>query len=401
MAENTFIKFIKGIPRSYYFFGIFCLLFTALMIFVEIKNGKFWTNDFKVYYDATNDFFSGNSPYIKPYGLGSGFFKYPPTTLYFFLIVSKFSYFTAQIIHASVLLIALIIGITGLHKILFYQTIDQRKKRGLLYLSFVFIAVHLVREFHMGNVNLVLFALFVLGLKAFIAKKSFQLALFWSLMVILKPIVILAFIPLLFFQQWKTIFAMMGLGSVFLIIPFIHKGWNGGINLWKEWLAAIGQHGDYIISENSFKYLSNYYFGIQSAWIPSIIGLMLLVVLFFITKQLKKLNALSFLEWSALFLAFTPNFFVTDTEHFLLSLPLILVVLRRLLLVKKALFWFTFVVLLLPFSLKSNDLMGKMISALANEAGWMGLANFALVLFFCFIGLSTNSKTNHINLSVS
>jgi hypothetical protein len=220
-------------------------------------------------------------------------------------------------------------------------------------------------------------------------------------MVILKPIVILAFIPLLFFQQWKTIFAMMGFGSVFLIIPFIHKGWNEGINLWKEWLAAIGQHGDYIISENSFKYLSNYYFGIQSAWIPSIIGLMLLVVLFFITRQLKKLNALSFLEWSALFLAFTPNFFVTDTEHFLLSLPLILVVLRRLLLVKKALFWFTFVVLLLPFSLKSNDLMGKMISALANEAGWMGLANFALVLFFCFIGLSTNSKTNHTNLSVS
>lgn len=401
MAENTIIKFIKGIPRSYYFFGIFCLLFTALMILVEIKNGKFWTNDFKVYYDATNDFFNGNSPYIKPYGLGSGFFKYPPTTLYFFLIVSKFSYFTAQLIHASVLLIALIIGITGLHKILFYQTIDQRKKRGLLYLSFVFIAVHLVREFHMGNVNLVLFALFVLGLKAFIAKKSFQLALFWSLMVILKPIVILAFIPLLFFQQWKTIFAMIAFGFTFLVIPLIHKGWSGGINLWKEWLVAIGQHGDYIVSENSFKYLSMYYFGIQSAWIPSIIGLILLVVLFFITKQIQKLNALSFLEWSALFLAFTPNFFVTDTEHFLLSLPLILVLLKRLLVLKSSFLWGLFMLFMLPFSLKSNDLLGKTLSTMANEAGWLGLGNFAMVLFFCILSFRTDVNHKNTNLSVS
>lgn len=401
MAENTFIKFIKGIPRSYYFFGIFCLLFTALMIFVEIKNGKFWTNDFKVYYDATTDFFNGNSPYTKAYGLRSGFFKYPPTTLYFFLFLTKFSYFTAQIIHSSVLLISLIIGVTGLHKILFYQTIDDKKKQGLLYLAFVFIAVHLVREFHMGNVNLVLFALFIIGMKAFLAKKTVPLVIVWSLMVILKPIIILAFIPLLFFKQWRTIWAMFSFGIVYLLVPFIHKGWEGGMNLWKEWLAAIDRHGDYIVSENSFKYLAKYYFGVYSDWLPSLIGLLILVGLLIFTIQKQKLNPLSFIEWSALFLAFTPNFFVTDTEHFLLSLPLILIILKHLIQLRKPIFWFVFVMLMLPYSLKSNDLLGKTLSTLVTQAGWMGIANFALILFFCFLNLSTDSKKENPNTSFS
>jgi len=371
------------------------------MIFVEIKNGKFWTNDFKVYYDATSDFFNGNSPYEKAYGLRSGLFKYPPTTLYFFLFLTKFSYFTAQIIHASVLLISLIIGVTGLHKILFYQTINDKKKRGLLYLSFVFIAVHLVREFHMGNVNLVLFALFILGMKAFLAKKTVPLAIVWSLMVILKPIIILAFIPLLFFKQWKTIWAMFSFGIVYLLVPFLHKGWEGGLNLWEDWLAAVDRHGDYIVSENSFKYLAKYYLGVYSDWLPSLIGLLILVSLLILTIQKQKLNSLSFIEWSALFLAFTPNFFVTDTEHFLLSLPLILIILKRLIQLRKPHFWFVFVVLILPYSLKSNDLLGKTLSTLVTQAGWMGLANFGLILFFCFISLYTKSKTNHTNLSVS
>jgi hypothetical protein len=45
------------------------------MIFVEISNGKFWTNDLIVYYGATRDYLKGGSPYIHPYGLGSGFFS--------------------------------------------------------------------------------------------------------------------------------------------------------------------------------------------------------------------------------------------------------------------------------------------------------------------------------------
>ena len=56
------LNLFSKIPRAYYFFGIFCLLFVVLMVSVEINNGKFWTNDFVVYFGATKDYFSGNNP---------------------------------------------------------------------------------------------------------------------------------------------------------------------------------------------------------------------------------------------------------------------------------------------------------------------------------------------------
>ena len=392
MTQNKFITFLQKIPRSYIFFGIFCLLFVTLMLSVEINNGKFWTNDFKVYYDATNDFFNGKSPYLNPYGLDTGFFKYAPTTLYFFFFISKFSYFTAQILHAFVLLLSLIIGTTTLHKILFFHAGNKTNRYGVLYLAFALIVIYVVREFHMGNVNLILFALFTLGLDAFIKNKEFQIALFWSLMVILKPIVILVFLPLLFFRLWRIIAWLIGFGMLYFTIPIAHMGLGRGLGLWKEWVTAIGKHGEYIVSENSFKYLANYYFGIDSIWLPSIFGLLFLCVILLVLHLKNKFQVFDFVEWSALFLAFTPNFFVTDTEHFLLSLPLILVIFRRLLIVNKAILWFFFAVFILPFSLKSNDLLGKSLSVLANDSGMIGLANFSLILFFCFLTFYFHTK---------
>ncbi|MFN5030681.1 MAG: hypothetical protein ACK5FX_00555, partial [Flavobacteriia bacterium] len=108
MAERKYL--------GYLIFGIFLLLFTALMVVVEIKNGRFWTNDLKVYYDATSDYFRGNNPYLKPYGLSSGFFKYPPPTLYFFWIYSKLNFFTVQIIHIALSFLAFLFSVLILHK---------------------------------------------------------------------------------------------------------------------------------------------------------------------------------------------------------------------------------------------------------------------------------------------
>ena len=136
--------------RSILIFGVFMLLFVTLLVFVEKLNGKFYTNDFKVYYLAAKDYFEGENPYLLPYGLGTGFFKYPPTTLYFFYFSTKFSYFTAQIIHVIFLLIAFIISAIILRKILFISRLKVEKKYNwVLYTSFFFSVIQLVREFYM------------------------------------------------------------------------------------------------------------------------------------------------------------------------------------------------------------------------------------------------------------
>lgn len=380
MTKNTFIQSLKKIPRAYLFFGIFCFLFTALMVFVEIKNGRFWTNDFKVYYDATTDYFSGIFPYNKAYGLTSGYFKYPPTTFFMFLIYKGFPYFVAQLIHISLLCISYIVSVVIIHKT-FIQNSNlnsSKKYYGLLYLAFFFSAIHLVRELHMGNINLFLLVFFLLGLTR-INKSKFQTAVFWSFMVILKPIVILAFLPLFFYKQWRIILYMGGFGIFFFLVPIVYAGWVGNLDLWKGWLDAILFHGDYIINQTSISYLCHYYIGFKSEWIPSLIVLLVLLSFFVYDLIHSKFKENKLMEWLIVFLAFTPNFFKTDTEHFLLSLPLIMLLVKKLIVFQKKFMWIPFVLLAAGFSLNSNDLLGKELSTFVSEHGFLGLANLGFI----------------------
>lgn len=385
---------LKRVTKTYLFFGIFCLLFICLMIFVEINNGKFWTNDFRVYYEATRDFFAGNNPYEKPYGLGSGYFKYPPTTLYFFWATSNLNYFFAQLIHVFILVVSLIGSITILHDSFLKNklTISFKSSNLLLYFAFVLIVMHVVREFHMGNVNLLLLFFFVLGILGIKNERYFFTALFWSLMVILKPIVILAFIPLVLYKQWKLISYLAGFGLLYFILPVIQKGWNGNIDLWNSWFISVSKHGDYIVSENSLTYLVNYYFGIKSTWLPSIILLVVLISIMVINQFKSMRNAIFLPEWSIVFLAFTPNFFVTDTEHFLLTLPLLILLVRALIEKKNKIHWFIFGLLIIPFSFNMNDLLGDKISDIIDESGMLGLANLGFILMFVVITPKNKSE---------
>jgi hypothetical protein len=380
--SKVFIQLNK-IPKAQVYFGIFFFLFVALMEFVEIKNHKFWTNDFEVYYGATKDYFSGNNPYIKNYGLDTGFFKYPPTTLYFFGLAILFKYFFAQVIHILILSISFLISIFLLKKVIFIGSEKSQKSTfGIYFLGFIFIVIHIAREFHMGNVNLILLGLFSLGLWYLKAQKQLHVAIFWSIMVVLKPIVILAFIPLFFFKQWKTMMYMVLLGLIFLVIPIAFSGWNGNMLLWKDWFASVAKHGEYLSSENSLTYLTEYYFKIKSAWIPSLIGLLVLLgfMLIAIFKG-RKLNR-DILFWSIVLLAFTPNFFVTDTEHFVLTLPLLLVLVFELIQTKKIIHWIIFILLVIPFSLNSNDILGRNISDFIDKIGLMGISNIGFICFF-------------------
>jgi hypothetical protein len=393
MKDSKIFIQLKKIPRAQVYFGIFFILFVALMEFVEIKNHKFWTNDFEVYYGATKDYFSGNNPYIKNYGLDTGFFKYPPTTLYFFGLAILFKYFFAQIIHILILSISFLISIFLLKKVIFIDSEKSQKSTfGIYFLGFVFIVIHMAREFHMGNVNLILLGLFSLGLWYLKQHKQLYVAIFWSIMVVLKPIVILAFIPLFFFKQWKTMLYMILLGLIFLAIPIAFSGWTGNRILWKDWFASVAKHGEYLSSENSLTYLTEFYIKIKSAWIPSLIGLIVLVSAMLISIVKGRKTNRDIIIWSIVLLAFTPNFFVTDTEHFVLSLPLLLLLIFELNQSKKSLYWIMFILLIIPFSLNSNDILGRSISDFIDEIGLMGISNMGFICLFLFLYFKQNPQ---------
>ena len=57
------------LQQSYIYFALFIVSFFGLFVVVELNNEKLWTNDFRVYFDATIDYFNGKNPYVKNYGL--------------------------------------------------------------------------------------------------------------------------------------------------------------------------------------------------------------------------------------------------------------------------------------------------------------------------------------------
>ena len=355
-------------------FWVFVIAFITLFTFVEFNNGKFWTNDFKVYYLATLDFFKGNDPYVHNYGLDTGYFKYPPFTLFLFKPFTLFSYGISQFLHLILLTISLCFSFYFTRKLI--STLQIELKKFYLYLGFVLVVIHLVREFHMGNINLYLLVLFLAGL--YHHNKNILLsAVFWSLMLILKPITFLSVILLVFYKEWKTNLWMTGFGMLFFLFPIITQGWNGNVELWSGWLQSVSSHGEYIVSENSLTYLANYYFGIQSQWGPSVLFLLALVGLFL--YDFLKSKKLSFTEWAFIFTAFSPNFFVTDTQHFLLSLPLILLYLVQLKHQKSILSLSVFIAAALLFSFNSNDLWGKELSNVFDAAGVLGIGNLLFI----------------------
>ena|GEM_PF-1296647 len=372
---------LASMTRSEWIFTVFIFLFCGLFTFVELNNHKLFTNDFRVYFEATRDFFAGNNPYEHAYGLSTGFFKYPPFTLYLFAPQLLFSYGVGQAIHLSLLGFSLVYSIITLRKLVErYQLFGSLKvPAGFLYLTFVCVAIHLTRELHMGNVNLLLLLLFTLGLRSLLNGKDVPLAVWWSLMLILKPIMILVILPLLIHRKWRAIAYMAGFGLFFLLFPTLHIGWTGMSALWQDWFKAIAAHGDYLTSFNAIGTLMKLHFGVTSFWIVPLLVLLFLVALMIRERIKFGVSTEQLWVWTTVFSAFIPNFFVTDTEHFLLSIPLIFLLLTALLKVKKWYFWVSFFLGMLCFAFNSSDLLGDDLSNLLYDKGFLGIGNLIFI----------------------
>lgn len=382
------------IERFRLLFYVFICLFLALFLTVESINGKLWTNDFVVYYSAVQDFFNGNDPYAGNYGLDTGYFKYPPFTLYLFGYNFWLPFPVAKIVHLLFSSVALLYSIPVLAKMIREMCGMSKNYAWVLYLGFFSIAIHLVREFHMGNVNLILLGLFTFGLSHLKSTSIWYTVISWSLMIILKPIMIVALFPLLFFRQWKHVVYIGLCGVFFFLFPIMHLGWDANLTLWLDWFRAISEHGEYIVSYNSLRFLAFTYLGITSEWMPSLLVLVVLLLLLFLDARKRKTEQ-QLVKWMVVFVAFIPNFFVTDTQHFLLSVPLLLFLIYELILCKSIVAWCVFVVAFGLFSLNSNDLLGSSLSDFMYTKGMLGIGNLVFIGLYIVV-FTTNDKRSPV-----
>lgn len=371
--------------------------FSLLFIFVELNNEKLFTNDFLVYFEATNDFFKGNNPYVHSYGLQTGYFKYAPTTLLFFAPYVLLSFGKMKFVHLFLLVCSLGIALPLWKSILEKQLGIIKKQFLFLFLSFLVIAIHVTRELHLGNVNLILLFLFVLG--AFFASKEKVMlsALFWAVMIVLKPIMILICVPMLFLGKWKQILYLVVFGVLSFVLPSLAFGWTKNVNLWIGWFGALSSHGEYLTSPQSLQYLVHTYFGLKPSWLYSFIGLGLLILFLVWKMKGKEATTLNYLFFLSVFMAFTPNFFITDSQHFLLSIPLVMFLIYRAFQTRNWKYWLLFSIGMLLFSFDSMDLWGRDLSNWFTQIGILGLGNLVFIVSSLYVWsqLESENATSH------
>lgn len=358
-------------------------LFFLLAMIIENINGRFWLNDFKVYYSASSEFVNDGSPYGQAFGLSSGYFKYSPFTLIFFAPYTLFSFETAKFIHYFIISIMGLVGLVLSLKSLEFTSLKNTKTPGwigivLLALS----AVHLSRELHLGNINLLLIALVAFMMVMIKKQKEISASLAFSLIILIKPYLLILVLPILIKKKWKVILYTPLFTLLLSAIPVFFIGFDGLIQLYLDWFESMVGHGNSMFSHHTINSIVKAYSGIElsSKWT---IVFVLITGLSYLGLRMKyffsKSNS-NFLVFDMMVLfALVPNLVITDTQHFLFSVPLIAYLLVTLKEVKSVLLWILFAALIFLYGFNSNDLLGYELSDVFDNYAALGVSNLLLI----------------------
>ena len=394
-------------------FLLFAFVFFILIFTVENINGRFWLNDFKVYYLAAKSLLEGKQVYGIPFGLDTGYYKYSPFVMMIFSPYCLFSYKAASIIHFFVIVIFSILAILVIQKIVnrYLFNSENKNKNLLLSISVFCILRHIVRELHLGNVNMILVFLLCLGLLLTLKGRYVFSGICIGAAIIVKPYFILLMLPLLLNKKNKTIYSAINTVVLSVFIAILILGFSKGILLHQEWIHSMIKHNSYITSNETFQSLIKYYFyknlpGSFQFYILAI-ALIAYVIFYFYTikiesKSPEKENnsVINFIIFYFVLIAIIPNLLLTDTEHFLYSLPLVILLLNYLWLTKNIYEISAFVVLIFFYALNSSDILGHKLSDKFDEMGLLGISNLLLIAFSLYITFKKIIPTRNENAKI-
>lgn len=351
--------------------------------------------DFKVYYGAANAIAAGRQVYGVLFSPGSGYYKYSPLMALAFYPLSILPYYIACLVNYVLISVAIVFtSIFVLHifnTCVFNNTV--KSPNFILSIAFLCIAVHLIRELGLGNVNMILLLLLCLSLYGILHNRFIWAGMLLAIVLITKPFLGVILIPLLLRRYFKTILTTVILLVLFAILPSLWVGINIDIRLHNEWLNTMLIHANGFPSPNTIDAL------IQNAlhWNASdalqyvILSIVLAVYVIYISSDIKQEGKARsnqtpdlIMEWFML-IAMVPCLFRTDTEHFLMTLPLIIFTLIYLFQCKNITLTVIFTVLILLYAGNSSDVLGRGLSYKMYDMGVLGISNLLIVAFSWYI----------------
>lgn len=202
--------------------AIICILF----MFAEIINHRFWLSDFEVYYKAADRILHSQNLYrisADAYYV----FKYSPTSAIYFIPFIIFPFAIAKYVYWLFLTSIIVIGFYLCIKILkpsLFTNQNVKSINTITLLATLFLAIHFLRELHLGQVNYLLLFLYIVALYFYKKQKRTVFSLILAISIFIKPFTLI-FIPYLIIKKKYAELLMFACFSVVLfLLPFLFYG---------------------------------------------------------------------------------------------------------------------------------------------------------------------------------
>jgi hypothetical protein len=216
---------------------IFILILSGASLAGEIANHKFYTLDFEVYYKTALRMLNHAEIYSVAED-GHYVYKYSPVAGLFFIPFAFFDYTVASFIYWALLTFLLIVGLKIFFNLL-DESYSQSKKKSIsivLTLSLLTVGVHVHREWHLGQVNLLLLVIYIFLIQAYSKKHFILFAALLSISIFLKPFGLIFLPYLLYKKQWEAFSNSLAISILLAVLPFfLYPSLDQLIHLYQGW----------------------------------------------------------------------------------------------------------------------------------------------------------------------
>lgn len=379
--------------RSAIIFSTLTVVLFLIMMLVEQANGRFWLNDFRVFYEAAQALVSNEQVYGVTFGLDTGYYKYSPFTLLFFTPFTLLPFSLASIVQFWIIVALTIYLILTLNKLVNKYVFNLKSNNVFLFLIVLIIILnHLIRELHLGNTNIILMFLLTLALQFSLKNKILLASTLLAIVILTKPYFLVLVLPFILYQKWKLINSTGLLIVAFVGASILILGWENGTGLYQDWFVSMSQHSGYLTSSHTISSLLRNYFSIDLQgyfdFLFFALNAGLLFSFFWVLKQKTQITNSDKNQGQLLFyfllIASVPNFLITDTEHFLFSIPLLLLITSYLIKARNIPLSLLFIILAFFYGGNSSDMLGNEGSDNFDKLGFLGLSNLVFIGFILF-----------------
>ncbi len=367
-------------------FFLFAGLLVVAGLVLEHLNGRFWANDFRVYYMAADNMRHGLPIYGEVFGEDTGLYKYAPVVLYFFQPYTFMPFQVAATMQVLVIGLLLMACFAVIERAMGYLMARLPRPALRASLGLLCIAVLLTRELHMGNINMGLILLAALGVERLLAGKPVQAGIPWGIVWLIKPYLLLMLVPLVVRREWKVLRTAAATMLIGLLLPLPIEGLRMWWELLREWGQSMLYHTEVMASPDRIGAILGKPFGLATntlvdATFIAIAGSLLAWFTFRNRSantrvEVNRLN-IAFELWLAM--AAVPNLVITDQQHFMFALPLILFVIAYLFAYGTRAVLMGFLLAMVLYGTRSTDLWGSSLENLFVGWGMLGVGNILLM----------------------